>query len=127
MDEAEETLSGWEDLAGIDIPRMKDEALVQFVRDFCDGKIFTSADVRSNDIRLLNTIFMPIAFGAFGERSQEFYEKIGLLWEHLSEAGPLSINRYPMFFSVRIMHKEDWERARGAINKELERRKNITL
>jgi len=58
---------------------------------------------------------------------KQWLANIGILYEYMSQAGPRSINGCPMFFSVRYMHREDWCRARGAIQREEERRQNITL
>jgi hypothetical protein len=57
----------------------------------------------------------------------EWAKNLGCVWENLSAAGPRSINGCPIFFSMRMMHREDWERARGAIEREHARRKNIDL
>ena len=106
---------------------MEEQDLRQFVLDFCDGKLFTSRQIKQNDSRLLMTIFMPLALGALAGRSQAYYKQVGLLWEYLNAAAPQSINGYPIFFSMRIMHLDDWRRAIPVINLELERRKSITL
>lgn len=125
--EADEIKSDWEDVTGVDVPRMTTDELTQFVLNYCDGHLFTSADIRPSGESLIGTIFMPLAFGAFGDRSKSYFEKIGIIWEHISAAGPRSINGYPMFMSMRIMHKDDWTRAHAAIRTELDRRKNIKV
>lgn len=62
------------------------------------------------------------------QKVQQHYNRVlGLVWEYLSEAGPRSVNGMPIFMSLRFMHIEDWNRARTAILREEERRKNITL
>lgn len=64
-------------------------------------------------------------------RSQQvhahYFKDIGVVWEWLSKAGPRSINGYPIFFSCRLMHREDWEKARRAAQKEMDRRKELDL
>lgn len=52
---------------------------------------------------------------------------LGVVWEYYDKAGPRGINGYPCFFSCHLMHREDWERARRAADKEHERRKQIDL
>jgi hypothetical protein len=52
---------------------------------------------------------------------------LGCLYEHLSQAGPRSINGYPIFWSVRILNRDDWQRAAAAIDRELERRDNMEI
>lgn len=53
--------------------------------------------------------------------SLEHASQVGILWEYLSQAGPRSINGMPMFTSVHIMHKDDWQRAAAAYERERER------
>jgi hypothetical protein len=48
---------------------------------------------------------MPIALGAFAEESKEDLEQIGMIYEYMSEAGPRSINSYPMFMSFAMLSK----------------------
>ena len=47
---------------------------------------------------------------------------LGVVYEHMSEAGPRAINGYPMFMSLRLMHREDWKLAFDAYKKEVARR-----
>jgi hypothetical protein len=58
---------------------------------------------------------------------KEFTQQIGVLWEWMSKAGPRAINGYPTFFSVRLLHRDDWERARKAIIREQKRREDIEV
>lgn len=196
----------------MEIPRMSDDRLRQFVDDFCSSRIFTSAQLSVN--QPVGTIFMPLVFGAFDlpegskplepakpeepvppeplepidadtlyqiewgdiEGAQEFaeyevrkeehdrkckeheleleryvlkcdgyqrdYEEwtdiciglgeewtqdLGVIWENMNTAGPVSVNGYPVFYSFHMMHKEDWARALKAIKREEERRKSIEL
>ena len=39
----------------------------------------------------------------------------------MKDAGPRGINGFPMFFSLSVLHKEDWERVKAAILREQER------
>lgn len=48
---------------------------------------------------------------------------LGVIYEHNDQAGFRAINGYPQFFSLRMMHAEDWAIARAAVNRELDRRK----
>ena len=49
---------------------------------------------------------------------------LGVVYERLSQAGPRAINGYPMFMSLRLLHREDWKLAYDAYRKEVERRKS---
>jgi hypothetical protein len=56
-----------------------------------------------------------------------YFRDLGILWEWMHKAGPRSVNGYPIFFSLRIMHREDWNRALKAIIREEKRRESIEL
>ena len=105
------------------IPRMSESELREFVTEYCNGQIFTSANL-PEDSDALGMVFMPLAFGAITEESAK---EIGIVWERLSDAGARYINGTPMFFSMHIMHKDDWARAAQAIHAELQRRKEIPV
>ncbi len=108
--------------------RMTDDDLRAFVLGYCDGRIFTSYDlVARGHEDLLGQVFMPLALGALAGWSREDLNQIGVLWEECSRAGPLAVNGDPMFVSFNIMHSDDWERARKAINAELQRRGSIDV
>ena len=102
-------------------PRMSDEDLKRFVLGCCDGAVFTNRHVK--DAKLIPLIFVPLAFST----DRDCLDDVGLLWEWRSEAWSRRINGYPQFGSVRLMHRDDWERARVAIERELKRRDNITV
>lgn len=108
-----------------DVPRMTDEQLKEFVLGLCDGKLLTSAQVRQPD--LIPMIFLPVAFGVFNGWSKEEIENIGVLWEWNDRAGLRGINGYPIFSSLRMMHKEDWKRAVDAHEREMKRREEIVV
>lgn len=105
--------------------RMSDDALREFVNGYCSGDIYTNYHLPSSDFTVL--VFMPLALGALKYFTQVELELIGCIWERLSTAGPRSINGCPTFFSCRLMHADDWKRAKKAIVKELKRRKEIEL
>ncbi len=115
----------WADVApGKSIPRMPRKDLAKFVMDFCDDKVFTSAHVRDSQAEnLLHLIFMPLALGALQGLYEHEVKNIGLIWEYMSQAGYRAINGYPTFLSCRLMHKDDWDTARKAIQREMKRRK----
>lgn len=109
----------------LDLPRLGDDELRKFVVDVLAGRVFTSAQVR--DQSLISMIFMPLALGALHEYVPESLLIIGVLWEYLEQALPRGINGYPMFTSVRMMHRLDWDRARKALILEQERQKSLEL
>jgi hypothetical protein len=62
-----------------------------------------------------------------GRAYQHHFQNLGVIWEWMDKAGPRAINGYPIFFSCRIMHAEDWNRAKRAIIREQERRGTIEI
>jgi len=54
-------------------------------------------------------------------------KELGVAWERMSEAGPRSVNGYPIFMSFHIMSRADWIRAEKAILAEQDRRKTIEV
>ena len=119
----------WNDrLPELDLPRMSDDALRKLILDFVDGRIFTSVHIPSNQMQsMLSMVFMPLALGALHKVHPDSLANIGLIYEYLDQAAPRSINGMPIFFSCRMVHKDDWQRAIPAIQAEEERRKNIPV
>lgn len=54
-------------------------------------------------------------------------ENLGVIYAYHKDALPRSVNGYPMFMSCVLLHKLDWELVRKAIDRELERQKDIDL
>ena len=104
---------------------MEDQQLREFVLGVCDQRIFTSDFIRRPEE--LRMVFMVVGLGGFADWTREELAQIGCFWEYMEAAGPRAVNGYPMFMSVRVMNKEDHERARKAIVAELERRKGIEV
>ena len=110
------------------IERATDDELRKFVDDFVSSRIFTDRHIRPSDVvGTMSMIFMPIALGAFSKYEKESLKIVGCIYEYMSEAGPRSVNGYPIFFSMRFLHVEDWKRACKAIEREQERRGSIKL
>lgn len=107
------------------MPRYSDERLREFVLGVCDGRIFTSVQVK--DPNLLGMVFMVIALGGLSDLTKAEVEDVGCIWEWMDKAGPRSINGLPIFTSCHIMGKADFLKADRAIRAELERRKNIEI
>lgn len=78
----------------------------------------------SQDIGL---IFLPLAMGALSDWPKDQLELIGCFWAYHHEAFPRSINGYPMFPSVRMMHRDDWARAAKALAREQQRQQDIEV
>jgi len=106
-------------------PRMTNEALANFVMNYCDGKLLMSSNLPN---RLLPLVFLPLMF-ALPQYNEATLKSIGLFWEYFDKAGPRFINGYPCFTTCHIMRSEDWERAKRAIKVEqdlrMDRRHNL--
>lgn len=58
---------------------------------------------------------------------KDWAEDFGPLYGELKNSFPRSINGYPMFYEVGLLHKEDWTRIRAAVDNELDRQKSISV
>lgn len=114
------------------VPRMTDEELEQFVRDFVCDRLFTSFHLPLDDSHALPRVFLTIALSPLSSMPPEQLEQIGCLWQHMSEAAPLSIGSsaggmLPTFWSFRIMHVDDWNRVQPTILKQTKALADVEL
>jgi len=118
----------WNDLKeALNLPKLTDDKLREFIDDFVSNRIFTTAHLRDSQADMIPNIFLPLALGCFSKTQPESLDQIGVIYEYYEKASPRSINGLPIFFSFHMLHIDDWERAKPAIEKEMERRKNIEL
>lgn len=118
----------WDDLReALNLPKLSDEKLREFVDDYVSGRIFTTAHLRDSEADMIPMIFMPLALGCFSKVQPDTLSQIGVIYEYYERAGRLNVNGKPTFFSFHMLHIDDWERAKPAIERELERRKSIEL
>jgi hypothetical protein len=108
MTEETEEESSWAEwrYESIDEAAVKDIAM-----DLYKNDIFVSQQlIDAGQGDLMSMVFMASIFG--GPEMVEAYEREGVevLYEYYSEAGPRGINGYPMFFSHRVLDREDWNR-----------------
>lgn len=125
MSEEQKKVEEKEEPVSYEIPLLSDEDLREFVVGVLSNKYFLSYQVKNE--RDISLVFMPIALGAFAGWPEEALNNVGVLYSEYSKAFPRTVNGYPMFGEFRILHKKDWERASKAINRELERRKEIEV
>ena len=118
----------WDTLKeGLQLPRKTEEELREFIVGFLSNRYFTTAHLRESQTDLLGMIFLPIAMGALAQYNPDSLRDIGLFYEENAKALPRSINGYPIFMSVRMLHRLDWERARKVIVAEEERMKALVI
>lgn len=102
--------------------KMSDDALREFVSDFCSGHIITTETEGVG--RSAGIIFMPLALA-----KKELLEGVAVVYgnRRKHQTAGIAINGFPIFYECAFMCFEDWNRAVTAINKELERRKSIEI
>ena len=93
---------------------MTRDELKQLAIDALEDRVFTSIHLeRDGNIEMLRQVFLPLALGALREMTEDRVDKINLIYEYISKAGPHSINGYPMFFTMNILFEDDakifWE------------------
>ena len=86
---------------------MTDAELKKLAWDMLSGTVFTSGSVAEDN--LLRMVFMPLALMTVAQ-VEDLNDKTNFLYEELSEAGPSSINGYPIFMSFKYVPKEDMDR-----------------
>lgn len=117
--------------------KLTDEEIKEIVRGVYDGKIFTSfqcrdmvhsvfmpliflggsptkptatANNQENRKRKLQYIEDCLDYELQTPARDEYMNSIGMLYENISKAGPMSVNGYPIFYSCHIMSSEDAKR-----------------
>lgn len=109
------------------IPLMPQDELRKFVDGVASHQILILQDIVVIDPTLAGNVFLPLQLGILKDLNEENIKQIGTIWEWKSKASTISINGYPMFFSCRIMHMDDWKRAKPAILLEIKRREEIEV
>lgn len=106
-----------------EVPRLPEEELRKFVLGVCDGRIFGSWELGSDG---WGQAFLPLAMGALakrnGQASDRFLSSIGVCYEWLDRAEQPVVGR-PIFATVRLLHRDDWEQAVCDIEDERLRRR----
>ena len=72
-------------------------------------------------------VFLPLALGALSQFLETELPKIGGFYAAYADALPRSINGYPIFLTVGIIHILDWEKAWRVIDREIRRQENLDL
>lgn len=102
------------------IARLSEEDLLTLTNELIDNRIITFEQIPEE---LVSMVFLVVSLGGISELSPEALQEVGTIYEHYEEAGPRSVNGYPVFFSLHIVHKDDWKivvdryrKARAAID-----------
>jgi hypothetical protein len=90
---------------------MTDEEIKKLALDIRSNLVFGSWNIRKEEFeRMVGSVFMPLLFMDEESRKQMKDEEIFHIYEYMSQAGPRSINGYPMFMSFRSINKTDAEK-----------------
>lgn len=99
--------------------------LAQIAMDCVHEKIFSHIDIQAmcptqeEAARLIPMVFLPFAFAVL---SQEEKEQLGMIYEYKDRAmSGRSINGCPIFLSVRMLDKQEFEIVRRLVCDELAR------
>ena len=90
------------------IPVKTREELKQLAVDINAGKVFTNAHVPEGE--KIEVVFLPIALGALSGWTPDQAKDIGLIYEYLSEATPMTVNGMPGFISMQLLNRGDTDR-----------------
>ena len=131
---------------------MTNDELKELVRDVYDQKIFTSLQCGSNATMVfmpmlffgsapstpsksddnqinrknkLKYIEEKLQYEAETPEREAFIKNIGMVYEYYIEAGPTSMNGYPIFYSCKIVSIEDARKFVDMYNKYVEMRKEF--
>lgn len=87
------------------IPERTDDELNQIAIDWHHGHIFS--DLHCDGPEEVRNTFAVFLFMNQQEMRELKADSPGLVFEHLSKAGPLAVNGKPMFFSHQYLSKPD--------------------
>ena len=85
-----------------EIPRLTPEETQEVAEGLVKGHYFIASLAPSD---MLPLIFLPLAMGGLDDIDPN---SLGNIIEDYGKASERSINGYPMFFSCRLIHKDDW-------------------
>lgn len=116
------------------VSRMTEDELKAFVAAWCRAEIFSVAHIAPDDMGLVQMVFMPLALGAFADADEAEIKNIGIVYEYYYDpktarcnVGPRGVNGYPVFYSLRVMHKLDWAIVAPAIERHEKKLREVEL
>jgi hypothetical protein len=98
---------------------MEDKERRKLAMEIATGKVFGSWMVPKGQEQMLSSIFIVLVLGG------KLPEDTAQVYEYYSEAGPLSVNGYPIFFSCRVIKQDDWEKLIPLVNKAIDMQKEF--
>ena len=89
------------------IPNRTEKELKQLAMEMCTGAVFSDWNISKYDYQSsFTSVFMVMALAD----PATLPPNIGMVYEHISQAGPRSVNGYPMFMSCKMLSREDSEK-----------------
>lgn len=96
------------------MPPRTDDDLKQLARDIVAGRVFTDLHIQApaTEVKLdiMRAVWPILLF--MNEQQQAEINALHpvMIYEYLREAGPRSVNGYPVFFSLHVIGQEEWTR-----------------
>jgi hypothetical protein len=81
--------------------------LKQIAVDLAEGKIFSNLQL-GNQQHMLQSVFMVLIFLDEKAHNSMKENEIVFVYEYMHDAGPMAINGFPTFMSMRMLGKEDF-------------------
>jgi len=85
---------------------MMNQELKKLAVEIFEGRVFTNRHCNEHE---LTSVFMPLVFGAFENKTKNERDDIGLIYEYVDKAMPMAINGKPTFASMRYLDKRKTE------------------
>lgn len=85
---------------------MDEQELKKLAIDIAENKVFGTFNLDSHNFSIVGSVFMPLVF--MSDKDLNELKTYAHIYEYLHAAGPITINGFPMFFSMRVISQEDW-------------------
>lgn len=85
--------------------QMSDQDIKKLAEDMYKGLVFTDRHIENKED--IVRVFMPIILAGESIISELRKNSPGMIYEYMDKAVPMGINGMPIFFSFRIISKED--------------------
>ena len=87
-----------------------DQELRQLATDIKSGMVFTSNHVPPGEEYMLGSIFLPLMLMTEEQHKDFLEKKPAMVFEHMSQAGPRSVNGYPIFMSIQFLLEDEYKK-----------------
>jgi hypothetical protein len=93
------------------IKDLTDDEIKELAMRMFRGEVFTSDMIDPNEFhQVVHMIFMPMIFMGHEHIEQCKAQEVTMFWANMADAGPRSINGYPIFMSCSFVKKQDHQR-----------------